>query len=520
MNYNPPPSETIFPLQAITQRLKEVLVEFEAKRFWVRAQFVPDGGTRRNGHCYGSLVEHDETGRPIAKMRAVIWRSYRERIEQKLYDAGCEQRLAEQQEICALSAIRFHPVYGLSLDVYDVDPTLGVSILEKNRRDVLERLREANLLDLNKGLAIPAASLRIGLITAAGSAAYEDFTKTLLMSGFAFQVFVVHATMQGETTPAQVTKAIQLLECRGVDVICLVRGGGSPVDLASFDRDNIGQTIAECRKPVWVGIGHEIDVTVPDFVAHTSHKTPTAVAIGLVERLQELESRLRSAAERLEDDFQRTLLLADRDLDRNKNGLRQGIRKHLELYETRFRGLGDRIRRSVKGRLTGEQSQLENNAVRLQERIGRVLASKSQWLGQSLLALSRGAVTRVAAANKDIDHSVKRLRQVPRLVDQRLASLDERQRYLEAVSPERILARGYSLTRDDQGNILRDASQTEPGQTIHTQLSHGTLTSTVTKQTQDRTNGKTEEQRTHVRAKRETPGGDSGAVGPLGNSHG
>ncbi|MCA9069574.1 MAG: hypothetical protein KDA84_11655, partial [Planctomycetaceae bacterium] len=347
-----------------------------------------------------------------------------------------------------------------------------------------------------------------------------DFTKTLMMSGFAFQVFVVHATMQGETTPAQVTKAIQLLECRDVDVICLVRGGGSPVDLASFDRDTIGQAIAECRKPVWVGIGHEIDVTVPDFVAHTSHKTPTAVAIALVERLQELESRLRSAAERLEDDFQRTLLLADRDLDRNKNGLRQGVRKHLELYETRFRGLGDRIRRSVKGRLTGEQTQLENHAVRLQERIGRVLTSKSQRLGQSLLALSRGVVTRVTAANKDIDHSVKRLRQVPRFVDQRFASLDERQRYLEAVNPERILARGYSITRDDQDNILRDASQTESGETIHTQLSHGTLTSTVTKQTQDRTNGKTEEQGTHIRAKRETPGGDSGAVGPLGNSHG
>lgn len=324
MNYNPVPSEIIFPLQAITQRLKEVLVEFESKRFWGKAQFVPDGGTRRNGHCYGSLVEHDETGRPIAKMRVVIWRFYRERIEQKLYNAGCEQLLTEQQEICALSAIRFHPVYGLSLDVYDVDPTLGVSILEKNRRDVLERLREANLLDLNKSLKVPAASLRIGLITAAGSAAYEDFTKTLLMSGFSFQVSVVHATMQGETTADQVTRAIQILERRDIDVICLVRGGGSPVDMASFDRDAIGRAIAECRKPVWVGIGHEIDVTVPDFVAHTSHKTPTAVASALVERLQELESRLRTAAERLEDNFQRTLMLVDRDLDRNENGLRQG----------------------------------------------------------------------------------------------------------------------------------------------------------------------------------------------------
>ncbi|MCA9072914.1 MAG: hypothetical protein KDA84_28520, partial [Planctomycetaceae bacterium] len=317
-----------------------------------------------------------------------------------------------------------------------------------------------------------------------------------------------------------VTRAIQILERRDIDVICLVRGGGSPVGLASFDRDAIGQAIAKCRKPVWVGIGHEIDVTVPDFVAHTSHKTPTAVAAALVERLQELESRLRTAAERLEDDFQRTLMLADRDLGRNENGLRQGVRKHLELYETRFRGLDDRIRRSVRKRLSGEQNKLENHAVRLQERIGRVLASKTQMLGQSLLALSRGAATRLTAANKDIDHSVKRLRQVPRLVDQRLASLDERQRYLEAVSPERMFARGYSLTRDVEGNIVRDASQVEPGQIIHTQLAHGTLRSTVETKPQDTNNGETESRKTELRRQRKAAGGNSGATGSLGDSNG
>ncbi len=90
-------------------------------------------------------------------------------------------------------------------------------------------------------------------------------------------------------------------ERRDIDVICLVRGGGSPLDLASFDRDEIGHAIAQCRKPVWMGIGHEIDVTVPDFVAHTSHKTPTAVAAALVERLQDLDVCLKSTKDRLAD---------------------------------------------------------------------------------------------------------------------------------------------------------------------------------------------------------------------------
>ena len=383
----------------------------------------------------------------------------------------------------------------------------------------MERLKAANLLDLNKSLPLPAACLRIGLVTASGSAAYADFTKTLLMSGYAFQVFLVPATMQGETTPAQVIRAIRLLERQNVDVICLVRGGGSPLDLASFDLEAIGQAIATCRKPVWVGIGHEINITVPDFVAHTSHKTPTAVAQALVGRLQELDARLQTSQDRLEDICQRTLMLANRDVDRNENGLRQGMRKHLELYGTRFRAVEDQISRSIRKRLSGEESKLLHEEVRLKERIERVLAGKRQALNQCLLDLSRGAALRAAEAQKDIEHRVVRMRQMLRLAEHRLGTLDERERYLEAVRPERILARGYSLTRDAQGNIIRDASEVEPGQMIHTQLSQGTLTSTVESR-QDQHEEQTEPRQDDLRGKGETAGGDPGAAGPLGNAHG
>jgi exodeoxyribonuclease VII large subunit len=226
--------KAIFPLSAVTRRLKELLLEVESKQFWVQAQFIPENsGQATAGHCYGQLVENGANGRTIARMRAVIWRSARVRIEQKLQHAG--GLLTQQQEICALSAVRFHPVFGLSLEISDVDPTLGVSLLEKNRHEVLERLRVANLLDLNKGIALPVAALRIGLITASGSAALADFTKTLLLSGFSFRISFVPATMQGETSPAQVIKAIRLLERQDIDVICLVRGGGSaPVEKHPF----------------------------------------------------------------------------------------------------------------------------------------------------------------------------------------------------------------------------------------------------------------------------------------------
>jgi exonuclease VII large subunit len=110
---------------------------------------------------------------------------------------------------------------------------------------------------------------------------------------------------------------------------------------------------------------------------------------------------------------------------------------------------------------------------------------KEQRLHQSLLALSRGTTSRLVAASKDIDQHAIAMRQLVRFVERRLASLDERQRYLDAVRPERILARGYSQTRDASGNIIREAAQIQPGQIIHTQLSQGTITSSVKTISQD-----------------------------------
>jgi exodeoxyribonuclease VII large subunit len=185
-------------------------------------------------------------------------------------------------------------------------------------------------------------------------------------------------------------------------------------------------------------------------------------------------------------------MLAERELSRSLNGMRQGLRKHMQLNETRFRAIEDRISRSIKNRLASEQSRIVNHEVRLQERVGRVLAGKEQRLHQSLFALSRGTTSRLVAASKDIDQHAIAMRQLAQVVERCLASLDERQRYLNAVRPERILARGYSLTRDNSGNIIRDAAQIQPGQIIHTELSQGTITSSVKTISQDANDDQTE----------------------------
>jgi len=245
----------IYRLRSVTDRLKNILLDSTRKTFWVRAQLVAGGN--KGGNFYGELVDVGDRGETVAKMRVMIWRADYEKIRQKLIDEGQPDTLQGNREICALCSLRFHEVYGLQLNILDVDPTFGESHINRNRRQILEKLKRDGLLDKNRATVLATAPLRIGLITSANSAAYADFTTSLGASPFSFRVSLVSTTMQGQGTAGEVIAAIKTLVRSKVEVICLVQGGGSPVDLAWFDHEAIGRAIANSLVPVWVGIGHE-----------------------------------------------------------------------------------------------------------------------------------------------------------------------------------------------------------------------------------------------------------------------
>jgi len=288
------PSRKVYRLSVVTTRIRDLLLEATKTQFWVKALFVPDKGRGTGGHCYGNLVEQDDNGAQVAKLRAVIWKADLQRIERVFSEHGLKDALRESMEVCALCALRFHPVHGLTLNIFDIDPTAGESRVERNRRTILEQIQREGLLHRNRELLLAAVPLRIGLITAPNSAALADFVHTLQASPFGFQVVLAAAAMQGDDTARSVVQALEDLSTLPLDLICIIRGGGSPLDLAWLDDLAIARAVANCPTPVWVGIGHEIDVGVLDHLAHTSHKTPTAVAKVLVERLQALDERLGS----------------------------------------------------------------------------------------------------------------------------------------------------------------------------------------------------------------------------------
>lgn len=451
----------IYLLREITHLIKDALLELSGYEFWIRAHLIAARREQRSGHYYCELMDVDAAGDTIARIRAVIWRHNYMKITERLRTLGIPDALKDNSEVCVLCAVRYHEIYGLSLDIYDIDPTFGESQINLNRRQILEKLTKENVLDKNKATYLPVASLRIGLITSKESAAYNDFTKTIIASPFSFQIVFADCPMQGEDMEQALVSSLQQLTQAKVDVICIVRGGGSQADLAWFDNEQIARAVLDCPIPVWVGIGHEIDVGVLDFVAHASCKTPTAVAEALLQRMQELVVMLKTAGDQLQNIVDRRLATKEQLMERNIHGAIVGFGKQFDLAAAKLDRSVLGVRSSFDPVFAGEKANIDGKAQRLHDRSAWLIDTKQENLEERRNRLQLSRYLRILADKQ--------------------ASLDDRGKHLDAMLLEQVLGRGYTITRDNRGHIIKSVTQVKEDDSVETQFSDGRATSVVTK---------------------------------------
>ncbi|MGH8948341.1 MAG: exodeoxyribonuclease VII large subunit [Acidimicrobiia bacterium] len=189
----------------------------------------------------------------------------------------------------------------IQLGLLEVDPSFTAGRLALDRDEVLRRLANDGSLAANGRLDLPIVPLRIGLVTSRGSAAHADFLGQLQRPGYRFSVRTVQAAMQGERAVANLAQALRRLAIEDVDIVALVRGGGSKLDLAAFDAEEVGRAVAAMPVPVISGIGHETDRSVADAAAAVSVKTPTAAAEWIVARVADYAGRLDTARQMIRD---------------------------------------------------------------------------------------------------------------------------------------------------------------------------------------------------------------------------
>lgn len=285
-------------------RIKRLLTDPSVFNCWVMAE---TSDVRVNRHCYLELLQKNpNTGETIARARAVIWANTFQRLSYNFMQVT-GQPFNNGMKVMVQVSVNYHEQYGISLVINDINPEFTLGDMARRRIEIIQRLKAEGIIDMNKELEWPEVPQRIAVISAQGAAGYGDFMNQLRNNpyGLKFYTALFSAVMQGQQTVPSVIEALEKIGANEelFDCVVIIRGGGSTTDLNWFDDYTLAANVAQFPLPVIVGIGHERDVTVLDYVASQRVKTPTAAAELLISkganalaRLNELSNAVVSIA--------------------------------------------------------------------------------------------------------------------------------------------------------------------------------------------------------------------------------
>ena len=279
-----PTSEHILTLLDLQRMVRATLESRFRDPLWISAE-ISELKVNRSGHCYLNLVEKGSTdGAPRAEARAVIWKSAWAPMA-SMFEAATGATLRAGLRVLVRVGVSYHEVYGFSLQIIDLDPRYTLGEVERRRRETIARLQQDGVWDMNRELTLPRPTLRIAIVSSDTAAGYQDFMNELCRNTYRFETTLFRSLMQGDAAEESIVAALSAIAAREdeFDVVAIIRGGGSTSDLALFDSYLIASYVAQFPLPIFSGIGHDKDVSVVDMVAHTSLKTPTAVATKLIE---------------------------------------------------------------------------------------------------------------------------------------------------------------------------------------------------------------------------------------------
>lgn len=396
--------------------VRDKIYEALPDAFWVIAE-IAEMKVQTAGHCYLELTGSDTPGgRVTGRARATIWAS-KYRSLSTFFNASTGIPLRAGITILFRATVEYHELYGLSLNISDIDPSYTAGDMALRREAVIRRLTAEGVISMNAGLHLVPYPRNIAVVSSSKAAGYQDFINHLMANpyGYIFKTTLFEAVMQGEETEASVTGALDMVagEAGKYDAVAIIRGGGSTTDLSWFDSYAIAFHVTQFPLPVLTGIGHEKDQSVTDLAAWKALRTPTAVAGFLVERTLECENRIIGMA----------------------GELASAVTEALEA--------------------AGEQiSSLQNRIASTARLIVRVNSDRLGYHAETLRRSSGIVLQKAADITGRLEGSLRHL------------------------DPAAVLKRGYTLTSRN-GLIIRSAGNLEPGDIITTHFEKDTATSTV-----------------------------------------
>lgn len=407
---------------------------------WVRAE-ISDFRIN-NGNCYLELIEKDSQKDTIlAKSRAYIWSS-QFRIIQDYFEQVTGNKLKSGISVLVLILVDFHPVYGLGLQIKDIDPNFTLGELAARKQQILKQLEKDGVIDMNKSIPLPLIPQRLAVISSATAAGYEDFCNQLDRNpdGFKYYHKLFPAIMQGELAEVSIIAALEKIykHIDLFDLVIIIRGGGASTDLSCFDNYELALNCAQFPLPIISGIGHQRDFSVVDRVANISLKTPTAVAEFLVEKMEEAYSQATNRWDKIKEKSLQTLQ-----------------QQKLILSDKRWR-----LKQSMLNKTARKSKVLDSFQYRLKSTL---LKHKHR---QNLQA------QKIVQIKQKLEHQIKLL------IQSQSNNLVLMEKSIESHSPSFLLKHGYTITTF-RGKRITSVDELKKGDEIKTWLHNGNISSTV-----------------------------------------
>lgn len=425
---------TLYELNSL---VKETIELTFTQQFWVEAELAD--ATERRGHLYLDLVQKDEhSATPIARASARCWASVWASVRPR-FERTTRQRLTAGMKVLLRVYPQFHQAYGFSWIVTDIDPTYTLGDMQRQRQEIIDRLKRDGVFDMQRELTLPMFCQRIAVISSATAAGFGDFCNHLQHNdyGFHFAVELFPAIMQGEQVEPTVISALDSINSRidDFDCVVIIRGGGATVDMSGFNTLLLAENVANFPLPVITGIGHDRDESIIDMISFMQVKTPTAAAAFLIERLLNVSERITAAT----------------------SSITRCVQEKLEYERIRLTAISTRIPILFSLTKTRQLSIIDSLTQRM-------TAAVQQDIRQRQHQLQIAAQRLAPATQRTMQQEQHRLQ----MLTQRTVALD----------PAAILRRGFSMTLCN-GRFVTDASQMKNGDIMETRLANGTVLSRV-----------------------------------------
>lgn len=428
---------------------------------WVVAQ-VSDAKLNYSGHFYMELVERSaDQQQSLAVARAVIW-SKTYRMVGPYFESVTGGKITAGQKLLMRCSVSYHPVYGLSLVVEDIEPSYTVGLVEVMRRQTVARLRSEGVYDMNRQWELPPVVQRVALVSSATAAGYQDFMNEVGGGGYDIRVTLFQATMQGAGAAASIVDALdKIAEVEyEFDAVVIIRGGGSVSDLACFDEYELCVNVAQFPLPVITGIGHDRDTSAADMVANVSFKTPTAVAAALVGWCAEFDAMLIELG----------------------RGVTQGARGAVQRQVTMVDNCARFLSTKTGSVLSDRRMELMTVELGLRHGVVNFTASCARRLDECALGLSRGARGVVDAGQSGLDMLQQSVfRAANAVVDGQTVEIKMLELGVQSANPRRILSLGYAIVRGATANsAIKGVGDLAVGDSLTIELADGAVTAVAT----------------------------------------